>query len=69
LWSRPVLEPVPERWDGPYVTKTIAFDPWGNPYEYRVPGPGGLPFGIRSYGADGRPGGDDDAEDIVSWSH
>lgn len=68
LWRKPVLEPVPERWDGPYVTREPAPDPWGRPYEYRVPGPGGLGFGIVSHGADGRPGGGGDAADVVSWS-
>lgn len=68
LRRKPVLEPVPRRWNGPYVTREIADDPWGRPYEYRIPGPEGLPFGLLSYGADGRPGGTKGAADVRSWS-
>jgi general secretion pathway protein G len=67
LWTKPSLEPVPAGWAGPYVNKKITTDPWGNRYEYTVPGPNGLPFGIRSLGADGREGGEGDDKDIVSW--
>lgn len=67
LWQKPQLEPVPLQWNGPYVTREIAPDPWGRPYEYRVPGPEGLAFGIVSWGADGRRGGEGDAADVVSW--
>ena len=41
-------------------------DPWGNPYEYRVPGPSGLPFVVTSFGADGREGGEGENRDISS---
>jgi general secretion pathway protein G len=67
LWQRPVIEPISPGWMGPYVLRRIPNDPWGNPYEYRVPGPDGLPFGIRSFGADGREGGDGKNADINSW--
>jgi general secretion pathway protein G len=68
LWRRPVIEPVPEGWDGPYLTREVAEDPWGRAYEYRVPGPSGLSFAIVSYGADGRAGGSGDDADVVSWA-
>lgn len=35
-------------------------DPWGNPYEYVVPGTNEEPFDVASSGADGRFGTDDD---------
>ena len=35
-------------------------DPWGNNYEIIIPGEQNLDFDIISYGADGKPGGDDD---------
>jgi general secretion pathway protein G len=56
------------QWKGPYLkdTTTIPLDPWGNPYEYVVPGPNGQDYEIISYGSDGRPGGSGDAEDISS---
>ena len=39
-------------------------DPWERPYQYVQPGPGGADFDVISLGADGRPGGEDDAADI-----
>ncbi len=67
LWEKPVLEPVPASWEGPYVNKKISADPWGHPYEDVGPGPNGRPFGIRSLGSDGKEGGDGNAKDIQSW--
>jgi general secretion pathway protein G len=67
LWEKPVLEPVPEGWDGPYLDKFVPDDPWGRAYEYTSPGPHGLPFGIRSFGADGLEGGEGADQDIASW--
>lgn len=69
LWQKPILEPIPKNWDGPYVTKKIPEDPWGNEYLYTVPGPGGLPFGLRSLGSDGLEGGEGMAKDITSWEN
>ncbi len=69
LWEKPVLEPVPKDWDGPYLKKTPAKDPWGNNYEYTVPGINGLPYGIRSLGADGNPAGEGIDKDISSWEN
>ncbi len=55
-----------ERWNGPYLQqKNIPADPWGNPYQYRAPGTNGA-YEIVSLGADGRKGGSDDDEDIIS---
>lgn len=47
--------------------KEPPMDQWSNRYEYRVPGTGGQPFDIVSYGEDGRPGGDGVNEDL--WNH
>lgn len=53
-------------WRGPYVTKAIPTDPWGNAYFYEYPGAGGEDtFVLKSYGSDGAPGGENEAEDIV----
>ncbi len=67
LWVKPVVEPLPVGWNGPYVNRKITVDPWGHPYEYETPGPLGLPFSIRSLGADGKDGGEGSDRDIVSW--
>lgn len=67
LWSCPSTSPVPENWNGPYLEKLIGPDPWGNMYRYFLPGPHGLPYGLVSYGEDGREGGEGRAGDIASW--
>jgi general secretion pathway protein G len=67
LWQRPSVEPISPLWAGPYIYRKTPNDPWGNPYEYRTPGPDRLPFSIRSLGADGREGGDGKNADITSW--
>jgi general secretion pathway protein G len=55
-----------DRWNGPYLQQTeLPLDPWGQPYEYRVPGEKSA-YDIVSLGSDGRPGGTDDASDVVS---
>ena len=41
-------------------------DPWGAPYEFKVPGPEDLPYSIISYGADKKPGGAGKDADITS---
>lgn len=53
-------------WDGPYLSKDIPPDPWGNPYVYRSPGEHG-DYDLFSMGADGQDGGDGENADIVSW--
>jgi general secretion pathway protein G len=47
-------------WKGPYLTKGIPADPWGNKYVYQSPGPSGQDYLITSYGPDGQAGGNDD---------
>lgn len=52
-------------WKGPYLTKGIPADPWGNQYNYEFPGATGREsFTVMSYGSDGQPGGEGDAADI-----
>jgi general secretion pathway protein G len=53
-------------WSGPYMNKAIPNDPWGTPYQYRVPGRSGG-YEILSYGADKQEGGEGDDRDILSW--
>lgn len=50
-------------WNGPYLKKAGALqDPWGAAFQYR-PG-AGQTYELLSLGADGQPGGEDDAADI-----
>lgn len=75
LWSKPVLVPVSENWNGPYLDRQVQRDPWGNEYVYLqressiMPeeAPQGLPFVLISYGGDGVPGGNGRNMDINSW--
>ncbi|HEV2473166.1 MAG TPA: type II secretion system major pseudopilin GspG [Chthonomonadales bacterium] len=53
-------------WKGPYTTKNLPTDPWGNDYVYESPGPNGQDYLITSYGADGAPGGQGENADITS---
>lgn len=55
------------RWNGPYLKKRdMLIDPWGNPFDYRVPGEHGE-YDLVSLGADGAEGGDGEDQDVVSW--
>jgi general secretion pathway protein G len=53
-------------WRGPYTSKELPADPWGNEYVYESPGQNNEDFVIISYGADGAPGGEGDATDVTS---
>jgi general secretion pathway protein G len=53
-------------WNGPYIKKSLLNDPWGQPYQYRVPGEHG-DFDIQSFGADRQRGGEGNSADITSW--
>ena len=79
LWEKPVLYPVPENWDGPYLESEPCNDPWGTSFKYLssessiMPSevPENLPFVLISFGPDrkedsdwGQEGGSDD---ICSW--
>jgi general secretion pathway protein G len=54
-------------WNGPYLSKELPLDPWGQPYTYHNPGEHSPDPEIISYGADGKPGGTGEGADIVSW--
>jgi general secretion pathway protein G len=69
LWEKPVVAPISASWRGPYILKRIPDDPWGNPYVYAVPGPYNLPYIIKSFGSDGREGGENNDADVVSTSN
>lgn len=43
-----------DRWAGPYLKRAdVPNDPWGNPYQYHVPGRN-APYSISSMGPDGK---------------
>lgn len=67
LFSKPASLTDNNNWDGPYLSKALPKDPWGNDYQYFIPGENGLPYGISSFGKDGMEGGEGKNADIKSW--
>lgn len=63
LVTRPADEP---KWGGPYLSKAVPKDPWGNEYQYRSPGEHGE-YDLLSFGKDGRLGGEGEDADLTSW--
>jgi general secretion pathway protein G len=65
LRDRPVREPAPSNWRGPYLRKAVPLDPWGRPYIYNIgPGAAASGFELQTLGRDGKPGGDGEDKDI-----
>ena len=56
-----------KKWRGPYI-KLLRPDPWGNQYQYRVPGMHHTTtFDVWSRGADGQDVGEGPNADIGNW--
>ena len=65
LLTKPPADPaLAVRWPGSYLDDALPRDPWGNPYQYALPGADAQPFALYSLGGDGRPGGEGDARDL-----
>ena len=60
---KPAEEP---RWGGPYLKKAVPNDPWGKPYQYRMPGEHSE-VDVYSMGRDGTAGGSGEGADIGNW--
>lgn len=55
-------------WNGPYLKKSIVRqDPWGHDYYYKSPGQHGE-FDLYTLGADNRPGGEGEDQDVGNWN-
>lgn len=75
LWEKPEMYPVPDNWNGPYLEKKPALDPWGEKFGYisaeSTPLPQqvnqNIPFVLYSYGPDKTEGGVGNNADICSW--
>ncbi len=53
------------RWRGPYLKKSEGLiDPWGTPYQYRIPGRNGA-FELLTLGRDNAPGGEGEDQDLI----
>lgn len=70
LVAKPGGEPAAKSWnpEGYLKKKELPKDPWGNQYQYVVPGQEGRPYDLYSFGADGREGGENYDADIGSWT-
>lgn len=64
LYYQPQQEQMKKLWQGPYLDEPAPEDPWGNSYQYSIPGKDGQPFALYSFGADGQQGGEGIAADI-----
>lgn len=64
LSKAPADERARARWRGPYLDEAVPDDPWGNPYQYDIPGRDGMPFALYSLGADGKRGGEGNDADV-----
>ena len=66
LVTPPQGEPPAKNWKpGGYVQK-LPNDPWGKPYQYKMPGEHGE-VDIFSFGRDGTSGGSGEDADIGNW--
>ena len=59
-----VAPPGTSKWQGPYLKKAVPPDPWGHAYVYKL-SETRRDAEIISLGADGQPGGADEAKDIL----
>ena len=68
LIEAPTVGELPRQWrKNGYLEKgKVPKDPWGHEYVYLSPGLHD-DFDLVSYGADGRPGGEDQNKDVNSW--
>jgi len=64
LYFPPTDEKLKLLWKGPYLDEQVPPDPWGNPYQYSIPGKDGQPFALYSLGSDGKSGGEGIDSDI-----
>jgi len=56
----------PERYRTDGYIRRLPEDPWGNAYQFVIPGEMGV-YDLYSLGADGRPGGEGLDADIGNW--
>ncbi len=53
-----------EGWNGPYLKKKIAKDPWGHAYQYKATSEHGQDYDLFSTGRNGVEG---DEDDVTNW--
>ena len=71
LVRKPSGDPQPKSYrpEGYLQGGVVPKDPWGEPYQYRSPGEHNTySLDLWSFGADGKPGGDDNNADLGNWA-
>lgn len=67
LREKPAGEDLPN-WNGPYITKPVPNDPWGQPYTYLPQGEHNTDaFDLFTLGRDGKEGGSGADADVNNW--
>ena len=59
-----MIPPDEPKWRGPYMQSEVPPDPWGSPYQYRLPGTNGRDYDLYSLGRDRAQGGSGDDADL-----
>jgi len=67
LVKKPAQQPLPRSWRSDGYVRRLPEDPWGTPYQYRMPGEHGR-VDVYSLGADGVPGGEGQDADLGNWA-
>ncbi|QHG66718.1 type II secretion system major pseudopilin GspG [Pseudomonas putida] len=67
LVKKPTQDPLPRSWRSDGYVRRLPEDPWGTPYQYRMPGEHGR-VDVYSLGADGVPGGEGQDADLGNWA-
>jgi general secretion pathway protein G len=67
LVTKPSSAPIPQNWKSSGYLEKLPLDPWGNPYQYLLPGIHGE-LDVFSLGVDGAAGGEGNDADIGSWA-
>lgn len=61
-------DPTIRHWKPGGYLERVSKDPWGNEYQYVLPGNHGKTYDLYSLGADGQPGGEGINADIGNWN-
>jgi general secretion pathway protein G len=67
LMTQPT-DPTIKHWKAGGYLDRLTKDPWGNEYQYVIPGAHGRDYDLYSLGADGQPGGEGVDADIGNWN-
>ncbi len=61
-------DPTIRHWKPGGYLERVSKDPWGNDYQYVLPGTHGKAYDVYTLGADGQPGGEGINADIGNWN-